>query len=500
MNDKGIVYLVGAGPGEQELITVKGLRLLQSCEVVMYDRLASSSLVDEAPLQCERINVGKRLGDHTYMQDEINKLLVQKALEGKRIVRLKGGDPFVFGRGGEEILALEEAGIPYEVIPGVTSATSAPLSVGVPVTHRGISQSFHVVTGYTISNESGMIEDLNALARLKGTLVFLMGMSHLAQLTEKLIQYGKSGDTPACLISKGTTPYQRELRGTLKDIAYLAKQHQMEAPATLVIGETANMQLVYKNKSGLFKKQIALMMTEQLADKIAPPLIEQGANVVRLSGIKIEKNKLTREEIKTLEEIESYSWIIFTSSYGVTLFFQQLEALRIDQRRLSHVRFAVIGSGTEAALKKQGYLADYMPDEYTSIALAEGLSSRISNEARLLMPRAEKGSLILYELLKKKANKVSEVKLYDMVIDQKRLMQQLDGLPKVDVIIFGSSGGARGFVGATGERGRKLLSDSQIICIGEVTAKTLEELGFDGLHTAKCYSAEGVVQCIKALF
>ena len=349
------------------------------------------------------------------------------------------------------------------------------------------------------NNESGRIENLKALAGLEGTLVFLMGMTHLKEIAEGLMRYGKAGDTPACIISKGATTFQREVRGMLKNIVELSAQQQIEAPAVIVIGEVAGMRLVYEKESGLFKKYIALMMTEQLADKLAPPLLEQGANVIKLGGIRIEKNKLTEEEKNALRQIESYSWLVFTSSYGVKFFFEQLNTLGIDHRKLNHLRFAVIGSGTGEALKNQGFLADYTPEVYTSSALTNGLSKRIKKEEHVLIPRAMQGSRGLSEQLRQTVNVVTDLKLYDMVVDQKKLMSQLSQLSKLDMIVFGSSAGARGFIRAANYRGRQLLSQCQIVCMGELTAKTLEQLGFKTLHVAKSYSAEGVIACIMEM-
>ena len=496
MAKMGIVYLVGAGPGDEELITVKGLHLLQDCEVVIYDRLASPLLLEKVSKACEKIDVGKQVGSQKVTQELINDLLVKKALEGKRIVRLKGGDPFVFGRGGEEILALSAHDIPYEVIPGVTSALAVAAYGGIPMTHRGISQSFHVVTGRTITTETGMVESLRALAALEGTLVFLMGMGHLEQLIEGLMQNGKSPNTPVAIISMGTTVYQREVRGTLADICMYAKKEEIKAPAVIIIGEVARFKFLYKGKESLIGKRIGLMMTDQLADKLAKKLEGHGAKAIKMGATDIKWTQEKRGLQMALREIEHYRWLVFTSTTAVNYFFELVKKEQMDLRRFAHIKFAVIGEGTRKALSSQGFIADYMPEIYTAEALGKGLYQLIDNDQRVLIPRAEKGSEALLTGLKEKVDHVADIKFYETVIDEKKLQKKLEQLAVLDYLVFGSSASVLGFMEQGGEKGKALLTNSRLVCFGEVTAKTLETYGYHQYLLPQDYTVDSLVAAI----
>lgn len=496
MAKMGIVYLVGAGPGDEELITVKGLRLLQDCEVVIYDRLVSPLLLEKVPDVCEKIDVGKQVGSQKVTQELINELLVKKALEGKRVVRLKGGDPFVFGRGGEEILALNAHHIPYEVIPGVTSALSVAAYGGIPMTHRGISQSFHVVTGRTTTTETGMIASLRALAALEGTLVFLMGMGHLEQLMEGLMQSGKSPNTPVAIISMGTTVYQREVRGTLADICMHAKKEEIKPPAIVIIGEVAKFKLLYKGQESLIGKRIGLMMTDQLSDKLAKKLERHGAKVIKIGATDIKWTEEKRSLLMALREIEHYRWLVFTSTIAVNYFFELVNEEQMDLRRFAHIKFAVVGEGTRKALSHQGFMADYMPETYTAEALGKGLYHQIGSDQQVLVPRAEKGSEALLAGFKEKVLHVTDIKFYDTVIDEKKLQKKLEQLVALDYLVFGSSASVQGFMEKGGAKGKALLTSSRLVCFGEVTAKTLEAHGYHQYLLPQEYTVDSLVSVI----
>ena len=498
MKKKGIVYLVGAGPGDPELITQKGMRLLRTCEVVVYDRLASPRLLEEVPEACERINVGKVVGNHSIKQEEINQILVAKALEGKRVVRLKGGDPFVFGRGGEEILALNEEDIPFEVVPGVTSSIAAPAYAGIPVTHRGVSQSFHVITGYTITTESGVTDQFDVFAKLEGTLVFLMGMAHLPKIVEGLIRHGKDPLTPVAIISNGTTLIQKSIRGPLKEICELVNKSGIKPPAIIVIGEVARLDLKYLGKEQLIGTKVGITATKTLTNKMKGLLQGYGAHVVDLCASTLKVYDENSRFIEALKNIKVYQWIAFTSTHAVEIFFEKVKENHIDYRSLNHIRFAAVGSGTKEALRKQGFIADYMPTTYTAKALGEGLREVMSKTDRLLIPRAEKGSEELPLALQEVHIAFDDIKIYDIVSEKEKVSELLSGIEHLDYIVFASSSGVTHFIEGDATKARLLLEKTKIVCLGEPTAKTLRQYGYTQLLIADPYTAEGVVEKIIA--
>lgn len=490
---KGKVYLVGAGPGEKELITVKGKKLLEECGAVVYDSLASEQLLDYVGEDCERIFVGKRSGFHSMEQEKINAILVEKALEGKTVVRLKGGDPFVFGRGGEEIEALKRAELFYEVIPGVTSAIAVPACAGIPVTHRGMSQSVHIVTGHTASFENQLTDNYEALAKAGGTLVFLMGLSNLSKIASELMKYGKPGNTPAAVISFGTTERQRVLRSTLSAIAEEAKKEQMKAPAVIVIGETAALQCQYQKMGRLYGISVGVTGSSHFTQKLTKLLKEEGAFVRLLAQMRlkeINQEKFTKELLK----LEAYHWVVFTSSNAVSLFFLRLKKLGCDFRRLSHIKFAVIGEGTEQTLLQYGFQADFMPSVYTSSALLAGLLKVIEPGERVLLPRAAAGSEELSQGFEKAGIIFTELPVYALILRQEG-KEILEGeLKLTNYVIFGSSSGVRALFEQEGLT--ELLGNQKLVAIGEITAEALKSFGYRNPIVAKKYTAEGIVSAI----
>lgn len=498
MVKKGMVYLVGAGPGDKELITVKGLRLLRDCEVVVYDRLASAKLLEEVSADCEKINVGKRVGQHVVTQEEINRILVEKGLAGKRVVRLKGGDPFVFGRGGEEIIALSQAQIPYEVVPGISSSIAAATYAGIPVTHRGISSSFHVITGYTLTTANGVIDNFHELASLKGTLIFLMGMGHLEEITQGLIKEGKAGDTPVAIISRGTTWQQRTVKGSLSTICKQVKEEKIEAPAVIIVGEVTTLDFLYKGKESLIGVNVGIVGTAKLTHKLGKLLEREGARVEKLGITKLKVDEEHEFFDQLAKVIKTYQWVVFTSTYAVCIFFDSLKRRAIDYRLLGHLKFAVIGKGTQDALKEQGFVADYMPTQYTAIALGEGLSQRVQANEKILIPRAKRGSEELVTALKKQNCQYVDMKIYDVVIDQEALETYVHHCRCLDYLVFASSSGVESLLERGGPQGIKLVQESQVVCLGEITARTLEAKGYSDCIVADTFTVEGVTQKIVA--
>ena len=329
----GRVIIAGAGCGDYDLITMRGYEALKSCDVVIYDSLIDSRLLDFCKDGAEKICVGKRAGRHSSTQEEINTLLVEKAAESGVVLRLKGGDPFVFGRGGEEVLALQAAGIPYEVVSGVSSAVAVPAAAGIPVTHRRLARSFHVITGHTAADGAKTLtEQIDTLAKLEGTLVFLMGLHHLEEITNGLLQGGKPADTPAAVISRGTTPKQRVVRAKLCNLVAKTRKANLAAPAVIVIGETAGMQLSGTIEYPLYGVKIGVTGTKSITKKLRNRLEELGATVTELDYATLVPDWENEALEQALQSITADTWAVFTSPNGVEIFFQALQKRRIDIR------------------------------------------------------------------------------------------------------------------------------------------------------------------------
>ncbi len=493
MDKTGKVYLVGAGPGDPGLITQKGLDLLKSCDVVIYDRLASARLLDYVTEDCERIYVGKTVGSPTVKQEEINRIIVEKALASYVVVRLKGGDPFVFGRGGEEALALQERGIPYEVIPGVTSAIAAAAYAGIPVTHRGISRSFHVITGHTAEGEAHIPEDFTRLAGLSGTLVILMGLGNLEQICRELINGGKSVYTPAAVISDGTTIWQKEVRGTLKDICRKAREADIKAPAAVIIGDVAGLDLRTAVRGVLSGIRIGITGTRKITDQLMGYLEELGARTEIAGSSRIAEYKDNAAFETALKALEQYQWIVFTSTNAVTVFFNRMKEMNIDYRRLAYIKFAVVGSGTKKALHEHGFRADLIPKEFTVSQLATELSSLTGDGEKLLIPRAEQGSEALIEILAGNKIVFEDIKIYDIKGYPENL---IDGANRFDYLTFASSSGVHGFFRNLSVDPRITLADTKLVCIGEATEAALREYGITDALIAKEASIRGLADRI----
>lgn len=491
-----IVYLVGAGPGDPSLITQKGLKLIKSCDVLIYDRLISEDFLMEVKADCEKIYVGKTVGNHTFRQDEINEIIIKKALEHKTIVRLKGGDPFVFGRGGEEILALENHKIAYEVVPGVTSAIAAASYAGIPVTHRGLSGSFHVITGHTAKQDVQTDEDFEVLSKLKGTLIFLMGMGNLELIVQKLLFHGKDALTPVAIISNGTTKHQYTVRGTLDNIVQKAMEGKVIAPASIVIGEVAALSLLSPSKekelSGI---KVGVTGTHGMTEKLREYLENLGASVEILTSSYLQEFDDNPVFDQALSHIKRYHWIAFTSSYGVTVFFERMRRCQVDYRNLSHIKFAVIGEGTKRTLSDYGYYADYMPTKYTSLDLAQGLSEIMQDEEWLLIPRANLGSEELVKVLQEANRKFDDIKVYDLVEEKREELERIE-IEALQYITFASSSGVHHFLRGRTENVNELFQFTKVICIGDVTEKTLQEYGYHKAIVAKEFTAKGLVDAI----
>lgn len=493
MKNKGFVQLVGAGPGDELLITRKGFQALKDCQVLIYDSLSSDAFLQYVPSDCEKLYVGKRCGHHSMKQEEINALLVEKGLEGKRVVRLKGGDPFVFGRGGEEVIALQENQIPFEVIPGVTSAIAAPAYAGIPVTHRGVSRSFHVITGHTASLDNPLGDNFETYAKLEGTLIFLMGLNHLALIAEGLVSNGKSKDTPVALIENGTLPSQRNIVGTLANIVELATEKNVVSPAIIVVGGAAA--LTFKDQSDsrpLFNRKIAVTGTPSMVKKLSRRLEQEGASVYPCDYLEVVSEGALLDDC--LENIEKYRWIMFTSSNSIRIFFDRMKQLRIDRRILSQLKFAVVGTGTGKELEQYGIYPDFMPACYTTKALAEEFSKTAAKDERILIPRAKKGSKELTEILDREHIPYDDIALYDVVPDTDKLDALSKAISACEYVTFESSSGVDGFFEL--KDAKEMIKNVTPVCIGNVTADTLKKRGVDKMLIGDDNTIEGIISSL----
>lgn len=499
-----MVYLIGAGPGDPGLITVKGLEFIKQCDTIIYDRLGTYQLLEMVKPECRRIYVGKQAGSHYKKQSEINDILVEEGLKGGMVVRLKGGDPFVFGRGGEEVTTLLCAGIPFQVIPGITSAVAVPEVCGIPVTHRGTSRSFHVITGHKRSDihrsDEGVSNDYDYIRNQEGTSVFLMGLNRLPQIMGRLIQTGAAENTPVAVISKGTMPGQQIVRGDIQTIADKVNDAKLESPAIIVVGENAALDFTAPNRGPLQNVHVGLVGTPKLREKMRVAIDALGGQSYSIVDMSVEQTEEKNRLRVALEHVEDYSWLAFTSQNTITLFFKWLREWNIDVRKLAHLKFAVVGAGTRDALKSEGYIADYVPDEYTTSALARGLANVMNDGEKLLLPRAVQGSETMLDILDQGGVTYEEIPVYDVV---GRRMESIQYLNDLDVITFVSASGVRGFfealdaeengsdIGQTlnsadpcgvhidhSLREHSLMKNIRIAALGNVTEKALEKAGY----------------------
>ncbi len=501
MQRTGKVYLIGAGPGDPTLLTLKGKEILERAETVIYDYLANPELLSLCPRDCEFIYVGKKGGAHTLSQEGINKLLVAKAREGKLVVRLKGGDPFLFGRGGEEIEELVAAGIPFEVIPGITSAIAVPAYAGIPVTHRNYTSTLAIVTGHEAEDKEESKINFQALSKL-GTLVFLMGVKNLPKIVENLIKEGKSPQTPCAVIQWGTLPKQKTVVATLENITEEVQRQGITAPAIIVVGEVVKLRESFNwfEKKPLFGKRILVTRTREQASKLSKALFENGADVIEIPTIEI-KPLITSEVLETIKNLSSYDWIIFTSENGIKYFFEALYSLRLDGRIFGKVKFAVIGPATEKALRDKGFFADLQPERnYTQEGLAEAFKEINLTGQKILLIRAKKAREHLPEVLKERGAEVRILPIYETQSPKDSLEKLRDEVDKLDVITFTSSSTVENFFSLLKEGSLTLPSNVIFASIGPVTSETLRKYGYNPHIEAKEYTIPGLVEALVDYF
>ncbi|MGA2284890.1 MAG: uroporphyrinogen-III C-methyltransferase [Dehalococcoidia bacterium] len=476
----GRVWLVGAGPGDPGLITVAGVDVLSRAEVVVYDRLVSRRLVDLAPANAERIFVGKHPNDKTdsgFSQQQINELLVAKAREGKRVVRLKGGDPFVFGRGGEEAEALADAGIPFEIVPGVSSAIAAPAYAGIPVTHRGLSSSFTVVTGHEDPDKPESAVDWERIAKSADTLVILMGGSNLGEIMRLLSECGRSPDEPAAVVRWGTTPDQAVIAVTISDLAKRVAEAGLEPPLVTIVGPVVRLRdkLRWFDNRPLFGKRVLVTRAAEQAGVLSHALAEAGAEPIELPAIEIVRRidqKALRRSLAGLDAGE-YDWVIFSSANGVDIFFDKLRRRKKDARALGRACVCAIGPATAIALSRHGVHADLVPERFLAEGVVEALAERGVMGQRVLWPRARGARRALVTGLERLGATVDEVPLYSAAVPKKVDAEALAQLRagEVDIVTFASSSAVRNLLKML-DGDRTPLEKPLIACIGPVTAAT----------------------------
>jgi uroporphyrinogen III methyltransferase/synthase len=481
------VYLVGAGPGDPGLLARRGEELLRRAEVVVYDRLASRVLLDLAPPGTELIDAGKSPAGVALTQEQINEVLVDRGRAGREVVRLKGGDPFVFGRGGEEAEACRAAGVPFEVVPGVTSAIAAPAYAGIPVTHRGVSTSVTVVTGHEDPTKPGIDTDWDALARAGGTLVVLMGASNVREIARLLVEGGRPPTTPVAAVRWGTRPEQHTVRGTLATIADLG----VEAPSAVVVGEVAALDLGWFEQRPLFGRRIVVTRAREQASTLRSRLEGLGAEVIELPSIAIQPVDFD------LPPLAAYAWLVFTSANGVDAFFERgLAPAGLDTRALGGTRVAAIGPGTSDALARRGIRVDLLPERFVAESLLAAFPDPEQEGERVLLARAESARDVLPQGLTARGYSVAVLGVYRTVPvepDPADLARVRAG--EVDAVTFTSSSTVTNFCDAVGAD----VAPLRVVSIGPVTSNTARERGLTVHAEADPHTIDGLVDAVCAV-
>ncbi len=499
----GKVYLVGAGPGDPELISVKGMNCLEKADVIVYDNLLDERLLDLASSDAERIYVGKAAGKHTLPQSEINQLLVNKAKEGKTVVRLKGGDPFVLGRGGEEAEILAQNSLPFEVVPGITSAVAVPAYAGIPVTHRGLASSFAVITGHEDPTKSGSSINWAKLATGVDTLIFLMGMENLPGIVNRLMEHGRPAQTPVAVIKDGTFPQQKTVTGILEDIVSKVKESRLTSPAIIVVGNVVKLRekLRWFDNRPLFGKRILVTRARHQASALSRLLAERGAQPIELPTIDIRTASDSTALDQAISNLKDYHWIIFTSVNGVTAFWQKLHHLKRDSRVLGEIRIGAIGPATAQALEAKGIIPDYMPEVYTTEGIIAGLKDRNIAGQCFLLPRADIADQELVRGISRLGATVHEVTAYQTSPATEAITRARGMITsgKIDVITFTSSSTVSNLVAALGEK-PPALNGARVACIGPKTAETAARAGLSVDILAREQTMPGLVTAIEEYF
>ena len=494
----GKVWLVGAGPGDIGLFTLKGAAVLQQADVVVYDSLVGEGVLAKIPEHARLINVGKRANHHTMVQEDINKVLLEEAEKGNKVVRLKGGDPFLFGRGGEELELLSENGIPYEIVPGVTSPISVPAYNGIPVTHRDFCSSLHIITGHKRAGQEYDI-DFKALTQTKGTLVFLMGIAALEDICKGLLAGGMDSDMPAAVLQKGTTAGQKRVVATVGTLKEEVDRQGIETPAIIVVGKVCSLadKFAWYEKLPLAGWKVLVTRPRQHISKTADLLRQKGAEVLELPSIctvPVEDNSRLYE---AFEKLDTYQWIIFTSPAGVEIFFDEMDRKEMDVRSLGQAKIAVIGEGTKKKLKEHHLLADFVPSVYDGDTLGTELAKELQGNEKILIPRAEAGNKKLTELLEQTGAKVDDIATYTTCYEKSRLIDEKKELEtgSVDCVVFTSASTVKGFV-----EGTKGLDYTKVkaACIGKQTKAAADAYGMQTCMAKKA-TIESLIELVEEM-
>ncbi|WP_245157191.1 uroporphyrinogen-III C-methyltransferase [Anaerovorax sp. IOR16] len=492
----GKVWLVGAGPSDAGLFTLRGKAVLEQADVVVYDKLVGQGVLGLIPSGVELIPVGKVSGYHPTPQYRINEILLEEALKGKKVVRLKGGDPFVFGRGGEELELLCEHDIPFEIVPGITSAISVPAYNGIPVTHRDFCSSLHIITGHTKKLEEAEV-DYEALVKVGGTMIFLMGVSAMPKICKGLLDAGMRKNMPAAILERGTTAHQRRVVSDLTNLPKDAEKAGIQTPAIIVVGEVCSLadQFHWAEDRPLGGLKIAVTRPKDRNSTLASMLSNLGAEVVLLPTIETEailENTALREN---LEKIHQYKWVAFTSPAGVKVFYDEMRKMHMDIRSLSGLKFAVIGAGTRKAVEEKGIIVDLMPDVYSGEALGQALAIQLKKEEKegkkpsLLLPRARIGTEEVTRPMDEAGISYTDLPIYETIDMESNGMVTYDD--SVDYVAFTSASTVRGFV--------KMHPDIdytkvEAVCIGEQTAAQAESFNMK-ITIAEKATMESMVEC-----
>ena len=479
MEKSGKVWLAGAGPGDAGPLTVKTKQLLEEADVIVYDALISAEILSQIPDEKELIHVGKRSGHHLVPQEGINEILLEEARKGKKVLRLKGGDPFIFGRGGEELELLKENGIPFEVVPGVTSAAAVPAYAGIPITHRDYTSSFHVITGHPRKDGTSRI-DYPSLVGLGGTLVFLMGIASMETILKGLMDAGMNENMPAAVLEKGTLAAQRRVVSTVSGLPKAAKEAGIGTPAIILVGEVCALADTFHwaEDRVLGGRQILITRPRQNSSRLAARLRGLGAQVIELPAIVTEAlspNPVLKEALERFGTRAKEEWLVFTSPIGVEVFFEQLAEMKTDLRRLfgrpAVIKLAAIGSATEKALQEYGLFPDLVPEVYCAASLGKALAEAAEPGSCVTIVRAKIGSKELLPPLREAGLKAEDIALYETVYKtHSHIREKITGLFEeggIDAVTFTSASTVRGFVNAME---LKDYSSILAVCIGEQTA------------------------------
>ncbi|MEA3427717.1 MAG: uroporphyrinogen-III C-methyltransferase [Thermodesulfobacteriota bacterium] len=504
-NIHGKVYLIGAGPGDPGLITVKGLECIEKADVIIYDYLASPALLNHARENAEIIYVGKKGSIHTLSQDKISNLIVEKANMGLTVTRLKGGDPFIFGRGAEEAEELIRAGISFEVVPGVTSAIAAPAYAGIPLTHRKFTSTLAFVTGHEDPTKEESNIDWTALAKGMGTIVFLMGVKNLPNITEQLISHGMRGDTPVALVQRGTTPRQLTVSGTLDNIVKRVKSAGLKSPAIIIVGAVVKLRETMKwfENRPLSGKKIVVTRAREQASELVKLLSDLGAECLECPAIKVVPPDDWQPLDRAIENLSSYDWLIFTSVNGANFFFERLFKQNMDVRALSNLRTASIGPATAKRMFDFGLKSDIVPKSYIAESVIEAFANEDIKGKRILLPRAKEARPILPVELAKMGAEVDEITAYRTkeVRDNVDLLLSRLEEGTIDLITFTSSSTVKNFHALMPPaKFNDLMKGVTVAAIGPITADTAKTLGFDVHIIAESYTIPGLGDAINQFY